>query len=172
MQIFLIRHPRPRLVNGICYGRLDVDCEDPLPVAKRLRPCIPAGTPIFSSPLQRARRLAEALAEPSGGAPRIETRLREIDFGDWEGKRWDEIDRRALDAWAADVLHFIPPGGESVAQLRTRIVEFAASLDLPRAAIVSHAGVMRALVGYWRAIPVAQWTQIEFPFGGLTVIDA
>ena len=61
MQVFLIRHPRPLIAEGICYGCLDIDCEDPLPIAERLRAQLPAGTPIISSPLQRARKLAEAI---------------------------------------------------------------------------------------------------------------
>ena len=171
MQVFLIRHPRPLIEPGLCYGRLDVDCEDPLPVAARLR--LPPATTIISSPLRRARRLAEALdAQPS-----IDARLAEIDFGDWEGQRWDGIERAAIDAWAADVLNFTPPVGESVADLQRRAVactlELAAELaaDAPRVALVTHAGVIRALLGHWRQLPVAEWTQLKFDFGSITQIE-
>lgn len=173
MQVFLIRHPSPRLAAGICYGQLDVDCENPQPIAVRLHQRIPPETPIFSSPLKRARLLAEVLARLSGAALNVDARLSEIDFGDWEGKAWEEIDRAALDAWASDVLNFTPPGGESVARLRDRAIEFAdalATLALPRVAIVSHAGVMRSLVGYWQHLPNEAWTRLEFPFGGLSEI--
>jgi alpha-ribazole phosphatase len=166
VQVFLIRHPRPLIERGLCYGRLDVDCEDPQPIAKRLRVCIPAGTPIIASPLRRARRLAEAL-DPEA---RIDERLSEIDFGEWEGQPWDVIDRVLLDRWAADVLNFVPPGGESVARLQERVVDFACSLRIPRVAIVSHAGVMRALVGHWRQLPASEWTQIKFDFGNVAEV--
>ena len=87
---------------GICYGRLDVDCVDITIAADRLRPLLPRGIPLFSSPLRRARQLAEALA------PKIlvDSRLSEIDFGEWEGRRWDQIERHQLDAWAGDILGF------------------------------------------------------------------
>ena len=75
MQVFLIRHPRPLIEAGVCYGRLDVDCEDPLPVAERLKSLLPEGVPVISSPLRRARRLAEALT----GNPGIDERLAEIE---------------------------------------------------------------------------------------------
>jgi alpha-ribazole phosphatase len=166
VQVFLIRHPRPLIDPGVCYGRLDVDCDNPLGVAERLKLRLPEATPIFSSPLRRARRLAEAL-DP---ATRIDARLSEIDFGEWEGKAWNDIDRDALDAWAADVLHFTPPGGESVVRLQQRAIDFATSLDLPRVALVTHAGIIRALFGHWRQLPFAEWTQLKFEFGSITEI--
>ena len=75
--------------------------DSPQPVAARLKPFLPEGTTVFSSPLLRARQLAEAL-DPEA---RIDERLSEIDFGEWEGQPWDAIERDALDAWAADILH-------------------------------------------------------------------
>ena len=167
MQVFLIRHPRPLIETGVCYGRLDIDCEDPLIVAERLKSVLPQGVPVISSPLRRARRLAEALADQV----RIDDRLAEIDFGEWEGKRWDDIERKAIDAWATDVSGFTPPGGESVAGLQQRAIDFATSLDYPQVALVSHAGVLRALVGHWRRMPFSEWSQLSFAFGSMTSID-
>ena len=100
MQLFLIRHPRPLIAAGLCYGQLDVDCEDPQPLAEQLALALPAATPVFSSPLRRARRLALAL-DPQATA---DARLCEISFGAWEGQPWDSIARPALDASAADSL--------------------------------------------------------------------
>lgn len=169
MQVFLIRHPRPLVEPGVCYGRLDVDCDDPQAVAARLR--LPPQTAIFSSPLRRARRLAVAL-DPG---VRVDARLSEIDFGDWEGRRWDDIDRAAIDDWAADVLNYTPPGGESVADLQRRAVdlagELAATCGVQHVALVTHAGVIRALLGHWRALPVAEWTQLKFDYGSCTEIE-
>ena len=169
MQVFLIRHPRPLVEPGVCYGRLDVDCADPQPVAARLH--LPAATTILSSPLRRARRLAEAL-DPCF---RFDERLSEIDFGDWEGRRWDDIDRAAIDDWAADVLNYTPPRGESVADLQRRVVDLAGELAANRAgasvALITHAGVIRALLGHWRGLPLAEWTQLECDFGSCTLIE-
>ncbi|MEI7612985.1 MAG: alpha-ribazole phosphatase family protein [Betaproteobacteria bacterium] len=167
MQLYLIRHPRPRIAVGICYGQLDIDCDDPLPVAATLRPRLPAGTRIISSPLQRARKLAVAL-DPQAS---IDPRLSEINFGAWEGLSWNEIDRLALDAWAADVLGFRPPGGETVNELQQRAIDFASSLNAPHIALVTHAGILRALVGHWHKLPVAEWTQLNFAFGSLTTLE-
>ena len=170
MQVFLIRHPRPTIARGLCYGQLDVSCEDPAPIAAKLRTQLPAATPVIASPLQRARRLGEALDSNA----RTDPRLCEINFGAWEGQAWESIERTALDAWAADILHFAPPGGESVADLQARVLSFADSLvalALPRVAVVSHAGVMRVLLGHWQQLPVEAWTQLQFEFGSLTRIN-
>ncbi len=167
MHVFLIRHPRPRIAPGICYGRLDIDGIDPEGVAAQLKRQLPANIPVISSPLRRALALAELLDPQT----RIDARLAEIDFGDWEGKAWDHIPRIELDAWAANVLDFIPPGGESVATLQKRVIEFAESLKGESVAIVTHAGVMRSLVGYWQQLPVEEWTQLKFDYGRMTAFN-
>ena len=168
MQLYLIRHPRPLIADGFCYGQLDVDCENPEPVAESLRLRLPAGAPVFASPLLRARRLAAALRPDYT----TDARLCELSFGQWEGQLWDSIDRPFLDEWADDVLHFTPPGGESVAALRDRAVEFIHTLQVPQAVLVTHAGIIRALIGHWHAQPTEEWTQHPIGFGSLTILAA
>jgi len=164
VQVFLIRHPRPRIADGICYGRLDVAAEEPEPIAAALRARLPAGMMVVSSPLARCRALAEAL-HPQ---PRFEAALMEMDFGDWEGRRWDAIGRAALDAWAADLLHHAPPGGESAAMLQARVVaclDALADEGIARCAIVTHAGVMRAAIGHRAGMLAETWSQLRFACG-------
>lgn len=167
MQVFLIRHPRPFLDLGVCYGRLDIQAEDPQPVAARLKPLLPEGTTVFSSPLRRARLLAEALDPET----RIDARLSEMDFGEWEGQPWNAIDRYALDAWAADILHYAPPGGESVAGLQHRAIDFVTGLRGSPVALVTHCGVIRALLGHWRQLSVDEWTSLQIDFGSMLEIE-
>jgi alpha-ribazole phosphatase len=113
VQVFLIRHPRPQVADGVCYGQLDLPALDVVQTAAALRTQLPTDLPLISSPLQRCRALAEALHP----APRLEAGLMEMNFGEWEGKHWDEISIEALDIWAANLLHHAPPGGESAAML-------------------------------------------------------
>jgi alpha-ribazole phosphatase len=147
VRVFLIRHPPPLIDPGVCYGRLDVGCRDLDRVAADLHSRLPADLAVHSSPLRRALRLAWALSPQAPVC--VDPRLAEIDFGAWEGRRWDDIAREEIDAWAADVSGFAPPGGESVAALSARALDFAASLSND-AAVVTHAGVMRVLAGHWR----------------------
>ena len=167
MQVFLIRHPRPLVGAGICYGQLDVEAEDPQPTADRLRALLPAGTPVVASPLRRSRRLAEALH----AQPLFDRRLMEIDFGEWEGRGWDQVERALLDAWAADVLHFSPPGGESAAMLQARVVNCITELRATSVALVTHAGAIRAALGHWLRLPVGEWSQLALDFGSITLVD-
>lgn len=170
MQVFLIRHPPPQVAPGICYGRLDLPALDVAAVAAALRAQLPAGLPVIASPLARCRALAEALHP----APRFEPTLMEMDFGAWEGKAWDEIGAAALDAWAADLLHHAPPGGESAAMLQARCVaalDALAAEGLAACAVVTHAGVMRAAIGHARRLPATEWSQLRFAYGECVALD-
>lgn len=167
MILHLIRHPKPVVEPGICYGRLDVAAENAPAVAERLRGELPPGLPVWSSPLRRCRALAECL-DP---APRIDERLVEMDFGDWEGRHWDDVPRAELDAWAADVAGYAPPGGESPLALQRRALAFVASLDVPEAVVVTHAGVIRTLLAHWRGLPPADWAQLVFAYGSCTTVE-
>lgn len=141
MILHLIRHPRPLVEPGICYGALDVPAEDAVAVAAVLRAELPPGLPLWSSPLRRCRELAGELH----AQPIFDARLQEMHFGAWEGQPWDEIPRAEIDAWAADVAGYAPPGGESPRQLQQRVLGFVATLPVAEAVLVTHAGVIRVL---------------------------
>ena len=167
MRLYLIRHPKPLIEVGICYGQHDCPAEEAISAATSLLVELPAGLPVWSSPLRRCRDLAERLhAEPI-----IDERLSEMDFGAWEGRRWDDIPRAELEAWAADVAGYTPPGGESPRQLQRRVLEFVTSLDVPEAVIVTHAGVIRTLLAHWQDLPPERWTELNFAYGSCTRVD-
>lgn len=164
MILHLIRHPRPVVDAGICYGQLDLEAENSQAVAARLLSELPAGLPLWSSPLRRCVELATAL-HPS---PVIDERLAEMNFGAWEGRRWDDIPRQEIDAWAADVAGYVVPGGESALQLQQRALDFVVGLSVPEAVIVTHAGVIRVLLAHWLGLPAARWTALVFDYGSCT----
>lgn len=170
MRLFLIRHPLPAVAAGTCYGRTDLAlAAAPLACAEALRPLLPADAAVFSSPLTRCRQLAELLHP----APVFDDRLRELDFGAWEMQPWDAIDRAALDAWVADPLHFAPPGGEAVAELRARVRNFLAERenDAAAAILVAHAGVMKICVAEQAGIAPDKWFSMSFEYGTVTLIE-
>ena len=164
MILHLIRHPKPVVEPGICYGRLDIAAENAAAVAAQLLSELPAGLPVWSSPLRRCRELAELL-HPQ---PRLDERLAEMDFGLWEGQPWDAIPRAELDAWAANVATYAPPGGESPLALQQRALDFVAGLTAPEAVIVTHAGVIRTLFAHWQGLPPGKWTELVFAYGSRT----
>ncbi|MFA7292517.1 MAG: histidine phosphatase family protein [Rhodocyclaceae bacterium] len=170
MQVFLIRHPRPQVEAGVCYGQLDLPAVEVAQTALALRARLPPDLPVISSPLQRCRALAEALHP----APRLVPGLMEMHFGEWEGKRWDDISIAALDAWAADLLHYAPPGGESAGMLQARSVASLNALaaeGLAACIVVTHAGVMRAAAGHAQQLPVTAWSQLKFAYGECLVLS-
>ncbi|HJV00701.1 MAG TPA: alpha-ribazole phosphatase family protein [Burkholderiaceae bacterium] len=148
MRITLIRHPQPQVAAGVCYGSTD------LPVTQEqidrtlatLADSLPARAPVYSSPLRRCADLAKQLATVP---PTYDARLAEMHFGAWEMRRWDDIPRAEIDAWAAAPASHHPGGGESVLQMATRVSAFYTALraDSPSdAIIVCHAGTIRLLM--------------------------
>lgn len=164
MQLYLIRHPAPQVAAGVCYGSTDLAlAEDVAAAAARILPQLPASLPVFTSPLQRCRQLAEALHP----APRSDARLQEMHFGAWEMRPWHLVQREALDGWAADPLGYVPPQGESVGELRQRVHSFideARRQGLQRAVLVTHAGVMKVIVGQAEGLPLIQWMALRFEY--------
>jgi alpha-ribazole phosphatase len=167
MILYLVRHPKPVVAPQTCYGRLDVPAEGVEAAAERLHAVLPAGLPVWSSPLARCRRLAECL-HPQ---PRIDERLAEMHFGDWEGRTWEEIGAGPLDLWAADVAGFVPPGGESAAALQARALSFVAELQADEAVLVTHAGVQRVLLAHWLGLAPEQWGSLVFGYGTATTVE-
>lgn len=172
MQLYLIRHPAPQVADGTCYGLTDLAlAEDVAAAAARIASQLPPDLPMFSSPLQRCRQLADALH----AAPRIDARLQEMNFGAWEMRPWAEIQREALDGWAADPLGYTPPQGESVAQLQRRVQGFLAEIraaSVERAVLVTHAGVIKVIVGKARELPARTWMALKFDYGSVTCTTA
>lgn len=165
--LHLVRHPPPMVAPGVCYGRLDVPASDIDAAADRLRGLLPEGLPVWSSPLRRCRALAECLHP----APRLDARLQEMDFGAWEGQRWDRIERAALDAWAADVVGFAPPGGESGAAVQARALAWVADCGDGEAVVVTHGGVIRVLLAHWRGVPLVAGLDQPVAPGSVTTVE-
>ncbi len=145
--MILLRHLRPAVAEGVCYGITDLDlAEGHAAVLETVLERLPALDGIATSPLRRCRILAEAIATRRGMRVVTDHRLIEMDFGAWEGQPWNDIPRAELDQWAADFLHARPHGGESVAQLQARtqaaLAEYHATPG--HQLLVTHAGVIKA----------------------------
>jgi alpha-ribazole phosphatase len=145
--LWLVRHPRPLVAAGVCYGRTDLAPEPAHTeqVARALAAQLPAALPVLSSPLVRCAQLADRLAQLRLDLPaRFDERLRELDFGSWEGRAWDPIGPAEIDAWQADFAGHAPGGGETVREFMARV---AAAFDALEgdAVWITHAGVIRAV---------------------------
>jgi XTP/dITP diphosphohydrolase len=129
---------------------------------------------LISSDLTRARQTAVILGRALGLEPRCDARLRELDVGRWVGLTRREIeacDAEALERFEAEDPDLCAGGGESRAQIRARVRrafrELARELPGARLVVVTHLGVVRALVpgtelGHAEQIEV---TSAELPAG-------
>jgi alpha-ribazole phosphatase len=151
VRLFLLRHGRPSVADGVCYGSTDVAvaASEHKRVLRQSMPQLPPGATIFSSPSRRCHELASQLAARLQSPLIYDERLREMHFGAWEMQAWDAIPRTEIDAWAADPQHYRPGGGDSVLQVTQRVVAFCHDLRSraeKQAILVCHAGTMRLLM--------------------------
>ncbi|NQY13354.1 MAG: alpha-ribazole phosphatase family protein [Henriciella sp.] len=147
MALILLRHTTPKIAAGICYGRTDLDVADTFLVeAERAYNALPKLDHIVTSPLTRCRRLANYVSERLRLPLEVDHRVREMDFGSWEGQAWSAIPRHELDKWASDFYHARPHGGESVAMLHKRTMEALTCWNQADriGLMVTHAGGIRA----------------------------
>ncbi|MEN8514039.1 alpha-ribazole phosphatase [Burkholderia sp. RS02] len=180
MDVVLIRHPAVGVEPGMCYGRSDVPLAASADVgAYAVRAHLSAlGAPppeqLRTSPLTRCASVAERLAHAFDVPLQRDAGWQEMDFGAWEMRRWDDIDRAALDAWAADLMHACAHGGESVARFAARVARQAdavAQVDRTQWA-VTHAGVIRAFVSHVLRVPLDTLLSRPVPTGGVVWLRA
>ncbi len=109
MDIYLIRHTQTATDPGLCYGQSDValadSFEDELAKLHDKLPEFDEDCKVFSSPLTRCLQLAETFSD----AVTTDPRLQELDFGDWEGQRFDDIEPVILQQWMDDFVSVAPP---------------------------------------------------------------
>ena len=145
VNLWLVRHGATAWSDaGRLNGWTDVPLNDAgrrQAVALRQRLAGHSFAGIWSSDLVRATQTA-SLAAREHVADR---RLRELDFGSLEGKTWDDCPREVRDGLAA-FDGFSAPSGESVAQLRTRVLDFVETLEEGDHALFTHGGVVRLLL--------------------------
>lgn len=170
--LYLIRHTQPDIAPGICYGQLDPDVADSFEQdAQRVQMWLAPVDLVISSSLLRCTRLGAYLAQQQHCELRSDARLMEKHFGSWEGQAWDDIPRSEIDAWAADVMDYAAPGGESARQLLLRVEDFLNDLTLlpqQRIAIVAHGGSIRAMLALLADIPLEQALNWQIDYGAVT----
>ena len=170
MEIILIRHTTPKVKKGICYGQSDIDTEESfekevLVIQSQLQK-INNNIFFYSSPLKRCRKLAEKLSKKI----RFDDRLKELNFGDWELKKWDDIDKKILDIWMNDFVNIPPKNGESYIELFHRTSTFIKELKeegIQKAVIVTHAGVIRSLHAFINETLLEDSFKLKIPYGAV-----
>ncbi|MHC5209455.1 MAG: histidine phosphatase family protein [Planctomycetota bacterium] len=167
VRLRLVRHGEVAVPHrATFYGQRDVPLS---PEGHRaslaLAPRLAADAPdlVLSSPLQRARLLAEAVAASCGAPLEIEPSFQELDRGAWAGRKKVDIEAEApgsFAAYMADPEGSAAPGGEKDSELCARVwtalTPHLVAHGGGRLLLVAHAHVIRVIMAR-----VACWSPAE-----------
>ncbi len=173
MEIYVIRHTQVAVGKDVCYGQSDVPLADSfLEEVVALKEKLPTDIElVFSSPMPRCQNLVRALGYKNA---RLESALQEMNFGDWEGKKWNDLPAEPLRLWMENFVETKTPNGENLAELFERVATFIDDLaEQPPAKVllVTHAGVIRCLWAYLLEIPLENIFKIPIAYGEIFSFD-
>ncbi len=145
MKITLVRHTSVDVPQGVCYGQSDVplratfvrEAETVREKLKGLR-----FDAVYTSPLSRCVKLASYCGYDDAVC---DGRLMEMNFGEWEMQRWDEIKDPRLTEWFDDWFHVKATGGESSEEQQQRLRQFLEEIrtnDKENVLLFTHGGIM------------------------------
>ena len=175
-QVFLIRHPKPEIAPGICYGGSDIP---PAPAALQsavewLDSVLPDNAQMISSPLARCAQLASQLSTRKQRSYILEPRFAERCCGAWELQSWEQVPRAELDAWAADFMDYSAPGAESVRQLQTRVLaawtEHTRQTEQRTLVLLTHAGPIQILLAHLTGALLSAKPLVEIGCGAAVLL--
>ncbi len=168
--IDLLRHGET--VGGSCYrgSRDDALTAEGWEQMRRALGDDGPWTRIVSSPLLRCCTFAEDLAQRYTVPIEVDDRLREIHFGDWEGKTAEELlvtDREHITRFWKDPEGYPPPGGEEFATFQKRVLEAWQQMTTHVARehflIVTHGGPIRVILGQVLGLAWSAAMQLPVP---------
>lgn len=179
MNLWLVRHPEPEpSATGRCYGSLDIDLSEAgirqAHAAAAFFMDVPLAA-IYSSPRRRCTRAAAIIA--ACGQFSIVDALRELDFGEFEGRTYDEIAALHPDVyrrWMESPTDVCFPGGESFSQMRTRVIRLREELLTRHAgesiALITHGGNIRILLADALGVPPRNIFRISQAYSAISHI--
>lgn len=133
---------------------------------------------VYSSPLSRCLELARLVAAGHGLEVKVDDRLREIDLGRWDGEKYEEIvekDGELLRKWTEDPTSVTVPGGESLADVQERSMEWFRGViaEHPRATVLasSHGGPIRAVLAGMLGLPLSNVFRLTVDLASISVVN-
>ncbi|HUO59864.1 MAG TPA: alpha-ribazole phosphatase [Candidatus Acidoferrales bacterium] len=180
-RLYLVRHGAIIEVNGKRYiGQTEAPLSEyGVEQARALRNWFQRHefTRVLCSDLTRSLRTAKIIL----GARRIRIEahpeLREISLGEWDGVSFREIEAKYPEEFKArgtDIEHWRPPGGESFADCRQRVLAFLHH-ELPRSEgdilLVGHAGVNRLILCDALGLPTANLMHVGQDYGAVSIVE-
>lgn len=142
------------------------------------------GTRLYTSDLGRCVETATIVGRALGLQPKLDTRLRELDFGQWDGRTYEDImssgDREWLERWYDNPADVAPPDGETLSQLGQRVDQWVEqtivsleSANNDTIVIVTHGGPIRWFQSRWARGEGESgfWQGASLPPGGILVAE-
>lgn len=179
--LYLVRHGAVISVNGKTYiGQTEAPLnergiEQAWAMRKFLEPV--KFTRALCSDLSRSQRTAKIITAPHNLTLEMHSELREISLGDWEGSSFSEISKRypaEYEARGRDLENWRPPGGESFADCRARVIPFfnhVLACAQGNVLIVAHAGVNRLILCELLGVPTQNLMSLGQAYGCLNIIE-
>ncbi|MEW6189056.1 MAG: histidine phosphatase family protein [Actinomycetota bacterium] len=181
LRVFLIRHGETQWnVESKYLGSTDLGLTErgkhqTLVLARRLRG--ESLNSIYSGSSKRALTTAQAIADIHGLEIKVLPQLNEINYGEWEGLTYDEINRdypRFMERWTAGE-EGLPPGGESLSSFKSRVSEGLQRVIGENAegkvVMVTHAGPIRAIICEILGLDFSNFWKIKQDSAALNIID-
>jgi broad specificity phosphatase PhoE len=133
---------------------------------------------VYCSDLRRSSIGAEIVSR-AGRVPVVtEPAFRELNLGGWDGRPFAELwaeERELLEAWWADLEGFVVPGGESLGQLRRRVLGALDGLLTchpgQTVCLVAHGGVNRVILFEALGVPLARFFALAQDYGCLNLVE-
>lgn len=170
MEIHLIRHTAVENPENLCYGFAEMLLRknylqdfNEVQVSKDY-------DFIVSSPSQRCSLLADYFKFDY----KTDERLREMNFGNWELKKWTEIPEEQINPWYKDFIRVKASGGENLLEMQTRVLSFWNELiqkkDADKVLIITHAGVIRLILQAVLQFPLENMFNIQIDYGKKVIV--
>lgn len=146
MEIYLIRHTSVDIPAGYAYGQTDIPLRDTFnEEAEEVKKSLSGlfFDKVWTSPLSRCVRLATYNGYADAEK---EDSIKELNFGDWEMKSWEELSAAPRSkAWFSDWINIPTPNGESFMDQYKRVSTFLDELrksDYKKVCLFAHGGVL------------------------------
>ncbi len=177
MNLYLVRHTRVDVPNGFCYGFTDVPLAETFisesnEVIKKLKGV--SFNAIYSSPLTRCTQLAIRIA--NGSEINFDERLKEMNFGNWEGKLWDDIyPTTEAKGFFDDFVRNSASNGECfsdvISRVKSFIDEISSKSELNDVLIVTHGGPIRAFCSIINGTNPASIFDLQVDYGEVMKLE-
>jgi broad specificity phosphatase PhoE len=133
---------------------------------------------VYASPMLRVKQTMDPLLRRTGLVPQIMNDLREVDFGDWTGYRWDGIQEH-FGVSAFDWLEIMDqagiPNGESTEHLVNRVRPCLETIlgahPHGRTAVVCHGGIIRVILSLLLDLPLKKMAHFNIEYGSVSVVE-